>query len=446
MDKTKFIIADTFNPFIDEFMGCCEKAGAPVVLCTTAQEIKQEISKTPLNIMILLSVSDELQDFSNIVYELEKESLIGCTIFLINSQDKDTISFLDSHHGQWMDCASVYGRDIFDNLMQIHDEIVNQDINMDLPADDQYQAPAVPATGDRDAYTVVIASPKGGTGKSTLAMEIAYFLTDVKERRVCLIDLNTSFDTLSTTIACVRKDRDHLTLYDWVLNIQDQCYDKMTREERIELEKSPDKDFTPYLEKYGFTFSKEDVQQLLIKDPKTGAKGKRDSGLWILPAIALPVDMKYVRESYVEKILGVLKSWFDIIIVDTADNLSYVTTEGYRGGDVTYLVTSHSTAATVVAAKLMSNLKEFGLDNHDYRLIVNSPNGAFYEKDPRTFARALDVELSASLPFEIGIQKSHAKGRPFCIYNRRSKFAKALEAVVAEIEDDALYKKQGGNY
>lgn len=69
----------------------------------------------------------------------------------------------------------------------------------------------------------------------------------------------------------------------------------------------PDKDFTPYLEKYGFTFSKEDVQQLLIKDPKTGAKGKRDSGLWILPAIALPVDMKYVRESYVRENSGSFK-------------------------------------------------------------------------------------------------------------------------------------------
>ena len=45
MDKTKFIIADTFDPFIDEFMGCCEKAGAPVVLCTTAQESSKKSLK-----------------------------------------------------------------------------------------------------------------------------------------------------------------------------------------------------------------------------------------------------------------------------------------------------------------------------------------------------------------------------------------------------------------
>ena len=79
-------------------------------------------------------------------------------------------------------------------------------------------------------------------------------------------------------------------------------------------------------------------------------------------------------------------------------------------------------------------------------MIVNSPNGNFYEKNPRTLSKSLHIKLSGKLPFDQNIQKSHAKGRPYSVYNPKSKFSKAIEPVIREIEEDAYDKAVGGNY
>ena len=72
------------------------------------------------------------------------------------------------------------------------------------------------------------------------------------------------------------------------------------------LTKDENKDFFPYFEKYNIHLTKEDMQQLLIKDKKTGDKNRRDSGLWVLPAISLPFDVEYIQQNYITKIIDML--------------------------------------------------------------------------------------------------------------------------------------------
>lgn len=449
MDDTKLIIVDNYQEYIDEMKDRARQEGLNnVVVCDNEQDLAREIQKTPMEILLLISVSDTVQRFSNIVYLLENESVINTTIFVMDPNNREGISLVDAHNGQWLDASQTYGETGFDALMTIYDDVIaaeqeNMSQQEKTQEQDDYSSPKKERDSRKEAYTIVMASPKGGTGKSTLAMEIAYSLAREKKRRVCLVDLNPSFDTLSATIECVRREPDYSTIYNWIDEMNMRCYNLMTKEERQQLAEDENKDFFPYFEKYNIHLTKEDMQQLLIKDKKTGDKNRRDSGLWVLPAISLPFDVEYIQQNYITKIIDMLKEIFDYIVIDTADNLAYITVEGYKEADKIYLVTSHSVASAAVVAKLTSNLEQLDMDSNDFRLIVNSPNGNFFEKNPKLFSKALHITLCGNLPYEVGIQKSHAKGRPFSVYNPRSKFAKALEPIIEEIEDDAYAKRKG---
>ena len=483
MDDAKLIIVDDFDDYINELTDYAEKAKVgKIVTCKNEIELSEEIKRTPLDIILLVSVSDTIQDFDRIIYLLEGENVISTSIFIVDPGNKKGISLIDAHNGQWLDATKTYGETAFEALQAIYNDIIakeqayaeqengeqkpyepQEDVEIIEPQQQSHkptqtsqpvqqnrnlQLPPSPKKKKRekDAYTIVMASPKGGTGKSTLSMEIAYLLARNKKRRICLLDLNPSFDTLSATIECVRRQNNYQTVYNFIDELNSRCYNLMTSDERHELVESEEQDFFPYFDKYHVELSKEDIQQLLIHDPKTGDKTRRDSGLWILPAIALPFDVEYIQQRYVTKIIEILKTFFDFIVIDTADNLAYITVEGYKEADRVYLVTSHSVASAAVIAKLTSNLEQIDMDSEDFRLIVNSPNGNFFEKNPKAISKALHIQMSAKLPFDQNIQKSHAKGRPFSVYNPKSKFSKAIEPVIREIEEEAYDKAVGGNF
>lgn len=476
MDDAKLIIVDDFDDYIDELTDCAKKSNiGNVIVCKDEIELSEEIKRTPLDIILLVSISDTIPDFDRIIYLLERENVLSTSIFVIDPTNKKEVTLIDAHDGQWLDATTTYGETAFEALRAIYDDIIAQeqeelaqqdDVRQEAPANQEENGTSQQARvqeqqaqpnrnlppnpkkkkREKDAYTIVMASPKGGTGKSTLSMEVAYLLARNKKRRICLLDLNPSFDTLSATIDCVKREHNYQTIYNFIDELNSRCYNLMTTDERHELIESDEQDFFPYFDKYNIELSKEDIQQLLIHDPKTGDKTKRDTGLWILPAISLPFDVEYIQQKYVTKIIEILKTFFDFIVIDTADNLVYITVEGYKEADRIYLVTSHSVASAAVLAKLTSNLEQLDMDSDDFRLIVNSPNGNFYEKNPRTISKALHIKLSGKLPFDQNIQKNHAKGRPYSVYNPKSKFSKAIEPVIREIEEDAYDKAVGGNF
>ena len=68
MDDTKLIIVDNYQEYIDEMKDCARQEGLNnVVVCDNEQDLAREIQKTPMEILLLISVSDTVQRFSNIV-------------------------------------------------------------------------------------------------------------------------------------------------------------------------------------------------------------------------------------------------------------------------------------------------------------------------------------------------------------------------------------------
>ena len=59
---------------------------------------------------------------------------------------------------------------------------------------------ARPAAASSTAAVVTVFSPKGGVGKTTMAVNLALALTDKGARKVCLVDLDLAFGDVAITL------------------------------------------------------------------------------------------------------------------------------------------------------------------------------------------------------------------------------------------------------
>ena len=70
LTDTKLIIVDNFDEYIEELEDCAKQAGIPdVFVCDNVSDLEKELRKTPMDILILLSVSEkgDLQNKKRII-------------------------------------------------------------------------------------------------------------------------------------------------------------------------------------------------------------------------------------------------------------------------------------------------------------------------------------------------------------------------------------------
>ena len=139
---------------------------------------------------------------------------------------------------------------------------------------------------------VTVYSAKGGVGKTTIAVELATYLSLVtrgrKRLRVCIVDYNIDFGDVSTTLAIPKKGSNLAYWADEIRGFLAQG-------------KAPE----------DIEYSKEEIEEWLRVDEKTG--------LYILPAPVTNEDSSENRYTYSDIILYNLKKngEFDFIICDT---------------------------------------------------------------------------------------------------------------------------------
>lgn len=294
--------------------------------------------------------------------------------------------------------------------------------------------------GNFKSIMVAINSPKGGVGKTAISIELAFLLAArakevdfnpssklsySKGVSVCLVDLNPSFDTMASTLECVRSVANYPTISDWVSKIEEKIFNSLTAEEKRELMEDEDHDFAPFINENAIRFTRDEVEKLLVCDPQTG--------LYLLPSIALPFDVEYVKPQYVRIILNQIRAMFDVTIVDTGNNISFFTVQPLQQANEIFLVTNPTAGASVVLGKLTKNLDRLQLEKNKFNLIVNSPNGNEAELDADTIAKVLKLPLVSELPFDEGVKMAHEKGQPYCIYHKKTPFARECVKLAQQI-------------
>lgn len=289
--------------------------------------------------------------------------------------------------------------------------------------------------GFKNHMMIVVNSPKGGVGKTSLAIELATLianraksidlnpvskLSSTKDIKVCLLDLNPSFDTMASTLSCVRDKKDYPTILSWVNLIEKKIYAILTDEEKEELEENKENmDISQYCSAKNIHFTWAEIEQIVVRDENTG--------LYIIPAVPLPTDVDYVAPDYISFIIDVVKDYFDVVITDTSNNLTYFTVEAFHKADEVLFVSTPSIATTTVLKRVLDACEQrLQIDTSKFSLVINNPNRQDVDLDPTAIANSLNLNLVACLPYEENVGKSLERGNPFSVNNPKSKFT--LEA------------------
>ena len=288
--------------------------------------------------------------------------------------------------------------------------------------------------------TITINSPKGGVGKTSLAIELSSVIAkrakDIdfnpntalqrqKHIQVCLVDLNASFDTMASSLRFVRERPDYPTVINWVNAIEEKIYRTMTPAEKERLRQDENYDFSPYIREGDIIFTSEEIYNLLVHDDQTG--------LFVLPSASLPFDVEYVKPEYIRIMLKAIKSLFDVVVIDTGNNISFFTVEAMRAADEIFLVSAPTYGSVTVMGKLTKNISRLKLNKDRISLVVNYPNGSDSELDPIEIAKALKLPLISVLPFDEGIRESHEHGEPYSCNTRKSRYANEITKLAQQV-------------
>lgn len=143
--------------------------------------------------------------------------------------------------------------------------------------------------------TVILTyNPKGGVGKSTIAVNLAYALVNspvYSEKKIALIDFDIGGANVTTISHISDKKAATKHIYFW-----------------SDLPSDIDMDY-------------EDIESMMLKT---------DNGLLVLP---MPINYSYAHQvdyELADKVLNILKKHFDIIVIDTGPNIMPATDAGLR--------------------------------------------------------------------------------------------------------------------
>ena len=239
---------------------------------------------------------------------------------------------------------------------------------------------------EREGKLLTYFSSKGGVGKSILSLNSAITLSQEKNQKVLLLDLDLQFSDISILVNKYNEQT--------ILDLVDEG--QLNTHQEIE----------PYLYEYN-----ENLDMLF-------APGK-------------PEAAEYISKASIERILKTLKPKYDIIIVDTGinfdDNTLYILDHAER-----IFFVSTMEIASLKNTKLGLNVMEsLGYDQNKVKLVINRYNTKFGVSTGDVEAVFKDG-IYAMIPDEEKIVSlSVNRGEPFAGKGRlgKTKIEKAIEAM-----------------
>ncbi len=331
------------------------------------------------------------------------------------------------------------------NSIPNYSEIPTQHVQQEPEKDKIPKAPLF--NGGRNVVNfkntfVVVNSPKGGVGKTSLAIELATTIADrakdmdlnpaskldyAKEIKICLLDLNPSFDTMASTLTCVRNVPNYPTVLNWVDKIEQKIYAAMSDDDRLLYDENKDDfDLSPYCNTKTIRFTWAEIQTLTVRDNATG--------LYIIPAVPLPTDVEKVLPDYISIIIETVKEYFDVTITDTSNNLTYFTVEALLQADEVLLVSVPTISTSTVLKRVLDTCqKQLQIDIGKFGLVVNYPNRADSELDGDAVSSALNIPLIATIPYEQAMGASLEKGTPYSVNNPKNKYSQSVTKLAHQI-------------
>lgn len=256
-------------------------------------------------------------------------------------------------------------------------------------------------TGGIDSYTsgmaygkiITVYSPKGGTGCTTLATNIAVSLNN-DDTSVLLVDSNLQFGDVAI-----------------FLNEQGKfsVVDLTSRADELDPEV---------------------INSVLIKHSKSGVK--------ILAAPYRPEHAENVTAEQFTKILKYLRRLYSYVIVDTSSTLTDVTLAAIDTSDIILVITTQDIPAIKNARLFLDVSEALGIETQRILFVMNR-----YDKrigiTPEKVGDNFKQQISAVIPLEDRIVvPSVNRGLPFMLGDKSKPVAKAILSLVESIRQRLL--------
>ena len=250
-------------------------------------------------------------------------------------------------------------------------------------------APAVPT----QARVFTVSSATGGCGKTFMATNMALFLARHTGKRVVLVDLDLQFGEVSTALRL----RPNYTIYD-ALNREDEDFD-----------------FGDHLDEFLVT---------------------HEGGFSVLAAPKEPAEADRIGPADVTRILDVLRSHCDYLVVDTPAALTEVVLAAFDVSEHLFSLATVDLPSVRNLGVFLQTLEKLRIPSENISLILNKAERDV-GLDIGQITRLFPQGFKAVLPYAREVSRSINMGMPVLASDPTAEVSRKLAACLLEYLPDA---------
>jgi pilus assembly protein CpaE len=248
----------------------------------------------------------------------------------------------------------------------------------------------------RHGRIITVFSPKGGTGKTVTATNLAAAFAKHEQKRTLLVDLDLQFGDAAIMLG-LEPDK---TIYDLVVAPGELDSEKLA----------------------GYTT-------------------KHTCGLDILPAPLRPEDAELVTETKLARLLEVARESYDIIIVDTSPFFHGPMLATLDRTDELLMLCGLDVPTLKNVRLSMQTLELLSFPASRIRFVLNRANSKVGMKKSEVEG-ALDIKIGFEVPSDRAVPLGVNRGAPPAVADTSSDFAKAIRVVAKSLLANEQPKKR----
>lgn len=254
----------------------------------------------------------------------------------------------------------------------------------------------VQAVTGRRGRIVTVFSPKGGTGKTVTATNVAASLAKQHGKRTLLLDLDLQFGDAAIMLGLEPEN----TIHDLVVAPGELDSEKLA----------------------GYTT-------------------RHQCGLEILPAPLRPEDAELVTENKIARLLEVARESFDVIVVDTSPFFHGPMLATLDRTDELLLLCALDVPTLKNVRLSLQTLELLSFPNDRVRIVLRR-TGVKVGMNPREVASALERKVDFEVPSDAAVPLAVNRGHPLVLAEPRSDFSKAVRDMAKAIATPKHAAKQ----
>lgn len=246
-----------------------------------------------------------------------------------------------------------------------------------------------PLGGTANGKVITVFSPKGGTGKTTVSVNLAACLARDPNIKVCIVDLDLAFGDVAITL---------------------QLIPEHTIEEAVGSESSLD---------YSL------LQKLLTR---------YNDNISVLAAPTSPDTKERIKPELVGRTLATLRKHFEYVVVDTAPGFDDQVLQAFDATDELIVLATLDVPTVKNTKMAMETLDLLDIVKENRHLVLNRADDEV-GLTPQNVESILRLQVEVAIPSDTAVAIATNHGRPLSISHPDHRVSREIAALAARVTD-----------